>query len=75
MSKEFRRVTTQFIERNFEDLCNAINRKRQEEQGEEYKKLSLRVSTGAWNPTVERLADLEEMFVHSIPMENERDYY
>jgi hypothetical protein len=65
MSKESRQVTTQFIERKFQNLRKDVIRTRQEDQGGQYDEFQLEVTVGAWNPTVKRLADLEEMLVPS----------
>lgn len=66
MSKEFRQVTTQFLKQKFQGLRKDVNRRRREEQGGNHEDLDLEVTVEAWNPTVKRLADLEEMLVHSI---------
>ncbi|KAK1254166.1 hypothetical protein MKX08_008161 [Trichoderma sp. CBMAI-0020] len=67
MSKESRQVTTQFIENNFQALCDDVNERRKGEKGEEYDKLEKNVTVGAWNPTVKRLADLEEISDRAVP--------
>ena len=64
MTKENCRKTVDFIREKFNKVSHAINKAREcepREDGEKREELKVNVNPQLWNPTHERVADLEEM--------------
>ena len=65
MTKENCTETVGFISVKFDELSKEINKERKRERdledGEKCEDLKVNVNSQLWNPTHERVADLEEM--------------